>query len=90
MAEAVYDAEIVGAGAYVVAVTTVVPSRSVALASSCLADLAREIAATRMRLADLAELLGRDDVRVDVDALRMVADAAAVLPDAFGAARTDR
>ena len=41
----------------------------------------------------LAELLDRDDVRVDVDdALRMVADADAdaVLADALGAARIDR
>ena len=96
--------EIVGAGAYVVAVTTVVASRSVALASSYLADLDGETAATHMRVADpparfshrtvrlagishargcvldhaaelrdlLAELLDRDDVRVDVDELALV------------------
>ncbi len=93
------ETEIIGAGAYVVAVTTVVPSRQLALASSYLSELAGETAASHMCLATrpvgfeqrtlhlagsthargclldhamqlrelLAGLLGRDDIRVEVD-----------------------
>ncbi len=93
------ETEIVSAGAYVVAVTTVIPSRGVALASSYLSELAGPTAAAHMcltvgpvrfeqrtldligqthargclldhamQLRDLlGELLGGEDVRVEVD-----------------------
>jgi len=93
------ETEIVSAGAYVVSVTTVIPSRGVALASSYLSELAGPTAASHMcltvgpvrfeqrtldligqthargclldhamQLRDLlGELLGGEDVRVEVD-----------------------
>ncbi len=93
------ETEIIGAGAYVVAVTTVIPSRRLALASSYLYELAGQTAASHMCLAVrparfeqrtleltgstharaclldhamvlrglLGELLGREDVGVEVD-----------------------
>jgi hypothetical protein len=45
------ETEIIAAGAYVVAVTTVVPSRQLALAPSYLSELAGETAASHMSLA---------------------------------------
>lgn len=44
------ETEIIGAGAYVVAVTAVVPNRRLALASSYLSELAGETAAAHMCL----------------------------------------
>lgn len=93
------ETEIIGAGAYVVAVTTVISSRRLALASSYLSELTGQTAAAHMCLAVrparfeqrtlhlagsthargclldhaiqlrelLGELLGREDVRVEVD-----------------------
>ncbi len=45
------ETEIISAGAYVVAVTTVIPSRRLALASSYLSELAGQTAASHMCLA---------------------------------------